>query len=120
MSLWLSGIARGVWGVRSAPGSTFPGTANGRKFRTILKHPIDPNLTFYENNTSPATCDMVNLSSIGLVHLNRMSIRTATKGQQNTSTAPGGQTSCYATAVGNFISLFKLGFRPKLIRTIQF
>jgi len=36
-------------------------------------------------------------SSIGLVHLNRMSVGPATKGRQNTSTAPGGQTSCYAT-----------------------
>ena len=58
-----SGVARVV---RSAPGGTLPGAANGRKFCTILKHPIDPNLTFYENNTPPATCDMVNLSSIGL------------------------------------------------------
>jgi len=90
-----SGVARGL---RSTPGGTLPGAANGRKFCTILKHPIDPNLTFYENNTSPATCNMVNLSSIGLVHLNRMSIGPATKGRQNTSTAPGGQTSCYATA----------------------
>ena len=41
-----SGVARGV---RSAPSGTLPGAANGRKFCTILKHPIDPNLTFYEN-----------------------------------------------------------------------
>ena len=35
-----SGVARGVRGVRSATGGTLPGAANGRKFCTILKHPI--------------------------------------------------------------------------------